>query len=84
MGNKHFDFLVESGHPIGEVIAVNKYLVKVKGLHPVNQHALVLFEDGSKGLVHYIYEDHVEVLHLGESTLHIGATVVVQHDELVC
>ncbi|MEI6237178.1 MAG: sodium-transporting two-sector ATPase [Candidatus Saccharibacteria bacterium] len=83
MSNKHFDFLLEQGHPIGEVIAVNKYLVKVKGLHPVNQHALVLFEDGSKGLVHYIYEDHVEVLHLGETTLHIGATLVVQHDELV-
>jgi len=83
MSNKHFDFLVESGHPIGEVIAVNKYLIKVKGLHPVNQHSLVLFEDGSKGLVHYIYEDHVEVLHLGDSSLHIGMTVVVQHDELV-
>ena len=84
MSNKHFDFLVESGHPIGEVISVNKYQIKVKGLHPVNQHALVLFEDGSKGLVHYIYEDHVEVLHLGSVTLKVGTRVVVQHDELVC
>lgn len=81
--SKHFDFLVESGHPIGEVIAVNKYQIKVKGLHPVNQHALVLFDDGSKGLVHYIYEDHVEILHLGEVTLKVGALAVVQHDELV-
>mgnify|MGYP003610143332 CR=1 FL=1 len=68
MSTKHFEFLIESGHPIGEVISVNKYLIKVKGLHPVNQHALVLFEDGSKGLVHYIYEDHVELLHLGDSS----------------
>jgi F-type H+/Na+-transporting ATPase subunit alpha len=83
MSNKHFDFLIEQGHPIGEVISVDKYQIKVKGLHPVNQHALVLFDDGSKGLVHYIYEDHVEVLHLGAVTLKVGAMVVVQHDELV-
>jgi F-type H+-transporting ATPase subunit alpha len=83
MSTKHFDFLIESGHPIGEVISVNKYLVKVKGLHPVNQHALVLFEDGSKGLVHYIYEDYVELLHLGDVELRVGMTVVVQHTELV-
>jgi F-type H+/Na+-transporting ATPase subunit alpha len=82
-GNKHFDFLVQSSHPIGEIIAVNKYLVKVKGLHPVNQHALVLFDDNSKGLVHYIYEDHVEILHLGANTLRVGQMAVVQHDELV-
>lgn len=84
MSSKHFDFLVEQGHPIGEVISVNKYQVKVKGLHPVNQHALVLFDDGSKGLVHYIYEEHVEILHLGAVALKVGAMVVVQHDELVC
>lgn len=83
MSNKHFDYLVESGHPIGEVIGVNKYLIKVKGLHPVNQHALVLFDDGSKGLVHYIYEDHVELLHLGDTELRVGMTAVVQHNELV-
>jgi F-type H+-transporting ATPase subunit alpha len=84
MADKHFDFLIESGHPIGEVVAVDKYLIKVKGLHPVSSHALVLFDDGSKGMVHYIYEDHVEVLHLGENLLTIGTTVVVQNDELVC
>jgi F-type H+-transporting ATPase subunit alpha len=83
MSNKHFDFLISSGHPIGEVIGVNKYLIQVRGLHPTNQHALVLFEDGSKGIVHYIYEDHVELLHLGETELRVGMTAVVQHDELV-
>lgn len=83
MSNQHFDYLIESGHPIGQVIAVNRYLVKVKGLHPTNQHALILFEDGSKGIVHYVYEDHVEILHLGAETLTVGATAVMQHDELV-
>lgn len=81
--SKHFDFFVNSGNPIGQVISVNKYLVKVKGLHPVNQHALVLFDDDSKGLVRYIYEDYVEILHLGAATLPVGTTAVVQHPELV-
>jgi F-type H+-transporting ATPase subunit alpha len=82
--NRHFDFLVKSGKPVGEVIAVDKFMLKVKGLHPVSQHALILFEDGSKGFVHAVYEDHVEVLHLASDTLRVGMTAVVQHNELVC
>ncbi len=81
--SKHFDTLVDSGSPIGEVISVNKYLVTVKGLHPVNQNALVLFEDDSKGLVRYIYNDHVEIFHLGKNVLRAGVKAVVQHNELV-
>lgn len=83
MSNTHFENLINSGHPIGEVIAVDHYLVKVKGLHPVNQHALVMFEDGSKGFVHHIFEDFVVILHIGDKELTAGQTVVVQHTELV-
>lgn len=82
--NRHFDFLVQSGKPVGQVIAVDKFMVKVKGLHPVSQHALVLFDDNSKGFVHAVYEDHIEVLHLGSETLRVGVTAVLQHNELVC
>lgn len=84
MASKHFDFLVKKGHPIGEVIAVNSFLVRLKGMHPVNQHSLILFEDGSKGYVHYIYESYVEVFHLGEKPLTVGMTAIMQHDQLVC
>jgi F-type H+-transporting ATPase subunit alpha len=83
VSNTHFENLINSGHPIGEVIAVDRYLVKVKGLHPVNQHALVMFEDGSKGFVHHIFEDFVVILHIGDKELTAGQTVVVQHTELV-
>ena len=83
MSNTHFENLINSGHPIGEVVAVDRYLVKVKGLHPVNQHALVMFEDGSKGFVHHIFEDFVVILHIGDKELTAGQTVVVQHTELV-
>jgi F-type H+-transporting ATPase subunit alpha len=84
VSTRHFDYLIEKGHPIGEVIAVDRYLVRLRGMHPVNQHSLILFEDGSKGFVHYIYEDQVEVLHLGDTTLTVGMTAVMQHDKLVC
>ena len=68
-GNQHFDRLVDAGKPVGEVIGVEKFIVKVKGLQPCRIHALVMFEDGSKGFVHQVLTDHVLVLHLGETTL---------------
>jgi F-type H+/Na+-transporting ATPase subunit alpha len=81
--NRHFDQLVAANRPIGEVIGVDRFLVKVKGLQPVNLHALIMFEDGSKGYVHQIHEDMVIVLHLGVKTVSVGAIAVVQHDQLV-
>lgn len=83
-GNKHFDRLVSDGHPVGEVAAVNKFMVTVSGLQPCAIHALVLFEDGSKGFVHQVLPDQVLVLHLGNDPLVVGMVAVVQHQELVC
>jgi len=83
-GNQHFDRLVAAGNPVGEVIAVDKFLVKASGLQPCAVHALVMFEDGSKGFVHQVHTDHVVILHLGSDTLQIGMVAVVQHQELVC
>jgi F-type H+-transporting ATPase subunit alpha len=81
--NRHFNQLVSSGKPVGEVIAVDRFMIRVKGMQPVNIHALVLFEDGSKGYVHHILEDHVLILHLGKKAVSVGSTAVIQHDELV-
>lgn len=82
-GNQHFDKLVAAGNPTGDVIAVDRFLVKVHGLQPCNIHALIMFEDGSKGFIHQVLEDHVIVLHLGATTLRIGLIAVIQHQELV-
>jgi F-type H+-transporting ATPase subunit alpha len=81
--NRHFDRLVEGGQPIGEVIGVDRFLVKVSGLHPINVHSLIMFEDGSKGMVYHVLEDFVVVLHLGTTDLVPGMTAVLQHTELV-
>jgi F-type H+-transporting ATPase subunit alpha len=80
--HQHFQQLVSGGHPVGEIIAVNSFLVKLKGLQPVNIHAVVIFEDGSKGFVRDILEDYVMVLHMTNSPLKIGMTAVVQSREL--
>lgn len=82
--NRHFDQLVTAGNPVGEVVGVDNFLVRVSGLQPVNIHALVMFEDGSKGFVHHVDSDEVIVLHLGNKLLHNGLMVVVQHQQLLC
>lgn len=83
-GNKHFNTLVKAGNPVGEVIAVDRFLIKVRGLQPCAVHALIMFEDGSKGFVQQIEPDHVMILHLGSESLRPGMVAVVQHPELVC
>lgn len=80
--HQHFQQLINSGRPVGEVIAINSFIVKVRGLQPVNIHSLIVFEDGSKGFVQHIVEDHVLVLHLGSSSLKNGMVAVVQSDSL--
>ncbi|MBI5357632.1 sodium-transporting two-sector ATPase [Candidatus Saccharibacteria bacterium] len=82
--SSHFDKLVATGKPVGEVIAVDKFVIKVKGLNPTNVHALVMFKDGSKGFVQQVNEDYVTVLHLGNKGVEIGTLAVIQHEKLVC
>ena len=80
---QHFQKLVEQGNPVGEVIGVNQFIVMVKGLNPANAHALVMFEDGTKGFINHVLEDYVLVLHLGTERLQVGMVAVVQHNKLV-
>ena len=83
-GNQHFDKLVAAGNPVGEVTAVDKFIIQANGLQPCAIHALIMFEDGSKGFVHQIHPDHVVILHLGSAPVRTGMVAVVQHQELVC
>lgn len=80
----HFEKLVKAGRPVGEVVGVNRFLVEVKGLQPCSVHALVMFEDGTKGFVSQILNDIVLVLHLGNEPVPVGTVAVIQHHELVC
>jgi len=81
--DKLFKDLVDRGNPVGEIIGIDSFLIKVRGLQPTNVHALIRFEDGSKGYVHHVYEDFVVVMKLGVTQLSIGMVCVIQHDELL-
>lgn len=81
--NRHFDAFVSKGNPVGEVVGVDRFLVRVKGLQPVTPHSLVMFEDGSKGFTHQILPDYVIVLHQGATPVTVGTMAVVQYNELV-
>ncbi|MBI5906937.1 sodium-transporting two-sector ATPase [Candidatus Saccharibacteria bacterium] len=80
---QHFQQFVDAGNPVGEVVAVNSFLVTVRGLQPVSVHSLVVFENGSKGFVQHILEDRVIVLHMGVQQLKVGMVAVVQYNDLV-
>lgn len=81
--NVHFERLIGQGKPVGEVIAVNKFLISVKGLSKVTIHSLILFENGSKGFVHHILENEVIVLLLTSSLITVGMVAVEQYPHLV-
>ncbi|MDQ3065352.1 MAG: sodium-transporting two-sector ATPase [bacterium] len=81
--NPQFTKFVEQGNPVGEVVGVNQFIVHVKGLNPANAHAMVIFEDGSKGFINHIYDDHVLVLHQGTEKLRVGTIAVIESDKLV-
>ena len=83
MKDAMFEKLVADDRPVGEIIGIDNFLVKVRGLQPTNVHALVRFEDGSRGYVHHVYEDYVMVMKLGVTTLNIGMMAVIQHNELL-
>lgn len=46
MFDQRFQDLVDQGMPTGEVIAVNEFIITVRGLAPVGANSLVLFENG--------------------------------------
>src|SRR5664279_5908547 len=81
--NKQFEAFIKAGKPLGEVIGVDKFLVTMKGLQPVSMRSLILFDDGSSGFVHQIFDDHVSILHMGQTPLILGSVGVVQSTDLV-
>lgn len=80
----HFDAYVKKGNPVGEVISIEKFLIKANGLQPCALNAQIMFEDGSMGYVHQVHSDHVVILHLGAVPVRVGMIAVVQSDSLVC
>ena len=79
---KLFSSLVEKGNPVGEVIGMDSFMVRVKGLQPTNVHAVVRFDDETRGYVHHIYEDYVMVMKFDPSPLSVGQVCVIENPKL--
>ncbi len=63
-GAKKFEALVKAGNPVGEIIGIDSFMVQVRGLQPANVHAVVRFQDDTRGYIHEVFEDHVVVMKL--------------------
>ena len=80
--NQTFQRLVEADNLTGEVVAVNSFLVEVKGLEGVRLGAQVLFEDGQRGLVREAYGDRVTLFNIDSENIAPGTLAVVENDVL--
>ncbi len=83
MANKVFERLVAQEQPVGEIIGIDAFMVKVKGLQPCNVHAVVRFEDDTRGYVHEVFEDYVIVMRLDPGQLQAGAVCVIESRDIM-
>ena len=80
--NSLFQKLVEAGQPTGEVVAVDRFLVTVRGLDGIASNALVLFENGQQGMVREVGAENVLILNLESEAAQLGSLVVLQNNIL--
>lgn len=78
-----FTKLVQTGNPVGEIIGIDSFMVRVKGLQPANVHATVRFDDDTRGYVHEVLEDYVVVMKLDATPLSIGAVCVIEASDIM-
>ncbi|HEU0266857.1 MAG TPA: sodium-transporting two-sector ATPase, partial [Candidatus Saccharimonadaceae bacterium] len=83
MASNIYQKLVDAGNPVGEIIGIDSFMVKVRGLQPTNVHATIRFEDDSRGYVHQVLEDHVVIMKLDPSPLHIGNVCVIEKPDIM-
>lgn len=76
--NARFQALVEEDRPTGEVVAVDRALIKVKGLEAVAGGALVLFDNGAQGMVREASESGATILNLSTDDVPMGSLAVVE------
>ncbi len=80
--NDNFQRLVQADHLTGEVVAVNSFIVEVKGLEGVPLGAQVLFEDGQRGFVREVSGDHVILFNMNTERMALGTLAVVEQDQM--
>jgi F-type H+-transporting ATPase subunit alpha len=80
--NQLFQQLVDASQPTGEVVGVDRFLVRVKGLDGVSANALVVFQSGGRGMVREVSETIVFIMSLESESIQLGDLVVLQDNVL--
>lgn len=80
--NAIFEKLVAADNLTGEVIAVNSFLITVRGLSGVRLGSQVLFSDGQRGLVREARGDTVVLFNIDSERMLLGTLCVVERDQL--
>lgn len=78
-----YNRLVSEGKATGEVIAMNEFIVTVRGLDGVRIDSQVLFDSAAIGIVRAVHEDLVTVDLLTSEDVSVGSEVVAYREELV-
>ncbi|MDB5183949.1 MAG: atpA [Candidatus Saccharibacteria bacterium] len=80
--NDNFQRLVEADNLTGEVVAVNSFIIEVKGLEGVPLGASVLFEDGQHGFVREVHGDKVTLFNVDTERMELGTLAVMESLQL--
>jgi len=80
--NPKFQKLVDADNLTGEVVAINSFIIEVKGLEGVQLGAQVLFEDGQRGVVREAYGDKVILFNIDSENIKPGTLAVVENNTL--
>ncbi len=83
MASKIFEKLVAAGNPGGEIIGIDSFMVKAKGLQPTNVHATIRFDDDTRGYVHQVLEDYVVIMKLDSTPLEVGSVCVIEAKDIM-
>lgn len=77
-----FATLVAAKQSTGEVVAVKRFVVQVRGLEGVSVGGQVIFENGETGVVREVQDDSATVLSINSEVVDIGSLAVVKSEDL--
>ena len=80
--NPTFQRLVEADNLTGEVVAINNFIIEVKGLEGVRLGSQVLFQDGQRGVVREASGNKVILFNIDSEQMALGTLAVVENDIL--
>ncbi|MDX1535335.1 MAG: hypothetical protein R3346_01055 [Candidatus Spechtbacterales bacterium] len=76
--SKQFKKLVDDGRSVGEVVAVDRFLVTLRGLDNAPLGSVIVFNDGNIGLIKEAREDSILALSVTTENILLGQLAVIK------